>query len=69
VVPVDLVCFSVTPELPADLYPILMSASRDANPETVVIFGGQGVDADAVTRCGGLVVSDLADLAEVVERL
>lgn len=69
VVPVDLVCFSVTNRLPTEHYASIVKASREANPDTVVILGGQGVDVDAATAVGGLVVNDLADLARVIEDL
>lgn len=69
VVPTDLVCFSITNDLAVAEYAVLMEASRDTNPDTVVIFGGQGVDVAAATDVGGVVVRDLGELAGVVARL
>lgn len=69
VVPVDVVCFSITHPLPVEQYTVLTKASREAHPETVVIFGGQGVDRDAATAVGGVVLDDMSDLATVVDRL
>lgn len=63
VVPTDLVCVSVTnPTADVALYESVVTASRASNPEVVVVFGGQGIDAQRVERAGGRVVTDLADL-------
>lgn len=68
VVPADLVCFSVTHRLAADQYAALMDACRQSRTDTVVIFGGQGVDAAAATAAGGVVVTDLRELGDHLER-
>lgn len=69
VVPADLVCFSITQSIPTDDYRELMHACREANSDTAVIFGGQGVDEQAATTVGGTVLVDMADLAEHIKQL
>lgn len=69
VVPADLICFSITQSIPTEEYAELMRACREANADTMVIFGGQGVDESAAAAVGGTVLVDMADLAEHIEQL
>jgi len=69
VVPADLICFSITQPIPTGDYRALMDASREANADTTVIFGGQGVDVEVATAVGGAALPDIADLAEHIEQL
>ncbi len=69
VVPADLICFSITQPIPTRDYGELMRACREANADTVVIFGGQGVDERAASAVGGTVLVDMADLAEHIAQL
>ncbi|CAN5875366.1 HTH-type transcriptional repressor CarH [soil metagenome] len=69
VVPVDLVCFSITSPLPTEQYASIATASREANPDTVLVLGGQGVDVDAAAAVDALVIADLTDLARTIEDL
>jgi excisionase family DNA binding protein len=66
VVPVDVICFSVTGRLPPEDYAALVAACRDVDPGTDVVFGGQGVDADAVATAGATSIPDLEDLLDHV---
>ncbi len=68
-VPADLVCFSVTQPMSVEAYAALAAASRDTNPDVVVVFGGQGVDPDAAVATGALVVTDIGELAEHIDQL
>jgi methanogenic corrinoid protein MtbC1 len=69
VVPADVICFSVTQPIPTGDYGELMRACREANTDTVVIFGGQGVDERAALAVGGTVLVDIADLADHIAQL
>ncbi|HSJ45911.1 MAG TPA: helix-turn-helix domain-containing protein [Euzebyales bacterium] len=69
VVPADLICFSITQSIPIEEYHELMRACQEANPETAVIFGGQGVDEEAATAVGATVLVDMAGLAVHIEQL
>ncbi len=61
--PADVVCVSITnPSSDPDIYAGLAAASRASNPDVVVVFGGQGVDAQRVEEVGGLCVADLGEL-------
>jgi excisionase family DNA binding protein len=62
VVPVDVVCFSVTQPMSAEGYATLVAACRDVEPATDVVFGGQGVDDDAAAAAGATAITELADL-------
>ncbi|HEX6257757.1 MAG TPA: helix-turn-helix domain-containing protein [Euzebyales bacterium] len=66
VVPADLVCFSVTQAMVAEDYVALVTACREVEPGTDVVFGGQGVDSDAVANAGAIAITDLADLMDHV---
>lgn len=68
VVPADVVCFSVTQPLPDGDYDELARACLAHSPPPVVVFGGQGVDADIATAAGALVVTDLGDLVRTLEQ-
>ena len=69
VVPADLICFSITQTIPTGDYRELMDACREANADTTVIFGGQGVDEEEAAAVGGTVLTDMAELAEHIEQL
>lgn len=69
VVPADLICFSITQSIPTEEYQELMRACQEVNPETAVIFGGQGVDEEAATAVGATVLVDMASLAVHIEQL
>ena len=70
VVPTDVVCVSVTnPSSDPELYASVVAASRASNPDVLVMFGGQGVDAAQATRAGGEVVHDLGELTQRLESL
>jgi methanogenic corrinoid protein MtbC1 len=69
VFPTDLVCFSVTQKLPAEMYEKLARACREQLPEPAVIFGGQGVDREAAEAVGAMVVEDIGEFAEHVDQL
>lgn len=68
-VPCDVVCVSVTvPLSDRALYDDIVSAAGDG-ASAVVIFGGQGVDPDAVAAPNVAHVPELTDLVERVESL
>ena len=69
VVPADLVCFSITQSIPTEEYHELMRACVEANAETAVVFGGQGVDEETAIAVGGTVLIDMASLAERIGQL
>jgi excisionase family DNA binding protein len=69
VVPADLICFSITQSIPTEEYHELMRACVEANAETAVIFGGQGVDEETAIAVGGTVLIDMASLAERIGQL
>ncbi len=57
------VCVSVTnSDTEAGLYGGIVSTAREANPDVVVAFGGQGVDAATAQSAGGVAVTDLSEL-------
>jgi excisionase family DNA binding protein len=62
VVPVDIVCFSVTQPIAREDYAALVAACREVEPGTDVVFGGQGVDAAAVSSAGANAITDLPTL-------
>jgi MerR family transcriptional regulator, light-induced transcriptional regulator len=69
VVPSDLVCFSVTQKMPAETYGELARACREQIPEPAVIFGGQGVDRAVAEAVGAMVVEDIGELVEYIDRM
>jgi MerR family transcriptional regulator, light-induced transcriptional regulator len=69
VVPSDLVCFSVTQKMPAETYGELARACREQIPEPIVIFGGQGVDRAVAEAVGAMVVEDIGELVDYIERM
>jgi excisionase family DNA binding protein len=69
VVPADLICFSITQSIPTEEYHELMRACVEANAETAVVFGGQGVDEETAIAVGGTVLIDMASLAERIGQL
>ena len=65
--PTDVLCVSVTQPISPDLYRELVDSARQASERaTVVVFGGQGVDAAAARAAGGRVHNDLAELQEII---
>ena len=69
VVPTDLVCFSVTRKMPAELYEGLVRACQEHIPEPTVIFAGQGIDRAAAEASGAFVMQDIGELAEHLDHL
>ena len=64
-VPCDVLCASVTtPSNNGSTYSSLVDLVADQN--TLVVFGGQGVDKEHAVAAGALAVDSLADLLEVL---
>ncbi|MPZ71758.1 MAG: helix-turn-helix domain-containing protein [Nitriliruptorales bacterium] len=69
IVPCNVMCASFTNTgAEAAVYAEITRLGHDGG-DTVVVFGGQGVDPDAAASSGGAVVESLADLVTCVEDL
>lgn len=68
-VSVEVICISVTrTDHDAGIYDRLVNAAGANGDTPLLVFGGQGADANAARRTGGIFVGDLALLTDVVDR-